>query len=486
MADRTKPARPPTGPPLSGATVLSSFEQTPYSYSSGSLEDTSERWAQIDCVLREELRSNLRFDIPDFVEAIFGQVLWLDKLAEVAFGLCRKGENPKYSEGSGWTEWPPVPSEGPVLNFLEDTMLHLKTSIENEVEYVTNRRRIYARPRDYFAGSGIKRRMNAGVEKDDGSSKNDPPLWEKILVVAELKSNPLEDHHELTFVELAQYAREVFLAQDRRFVLGFTLCGSIMRLWQFDRSGSSGSVSFDINKDGPRFVRIMLGYYLMSDKQLGVDPTIQYSDGKRYIDITREGQIERLVIIEDIRKQSTVVGRATTCWRAHCGENSSGKHLVIKDSWQYTERSEEGELIRKATENGVQNIARYYHHETVQIDGKDDDIFGNVRRGLMKGAPRRKFTTRSATRTLFQESFSKSMGKSSASQKSSRKRVSSPRPRSPDPKRSRSNLTMNDSESPNHDRIHRLVITYDPGKRIDEASSCLAIINGLLGAVSGK
>ncbi|KAH6960068.1 hypothetical protein BKA56DRAFT_600408 [Ilyonectria sp. MPI-CAGE-AT-0026] len=44
-----------------------------------------------------------------------------------------------------------------------------------------------------------------------------------------------------------------------------------------------------------------------------------------------------------------------------------GIPLIIKDSWQYPERDEEGELLCEATAKGVVNVARYYHHETVQI-----------------------------------------------------------------------------------------------------------------------
>lgn len=62
----------------------------------------------------------------------------------------------------------------------------------------------------------------------------------------------------------------------------------MMRLWHFDRSGSSGSSSFDINLDGLKFVRVMLGYHLMNDEQLGLDLTIQQSDGQRYVEITRD------------------------------------------------------------------------------------------------------------------------------------------------------------------------------------------------------
>jgi hypothetical protein len=56
--------------------------------------------------------------------------------------------------------------------------------------------------------------------------------------------------------------------------------------------------------------------------------------------------------------------------------------LVIKDSWQFIERDEEGELLQVATANGVVNVARYYHHETVQVRGADDDVRSNVRKGL--------------------------------------------------------------------------------------------------------
>jgi Fungal protein kinase len=53
--------------------------------------------------------------------------------------------------------------------------------------------------------------------------------------------------------------------------------------------------------------------------------------------------------------------------------------LVVKDSWQYPER-EEGQLLREATEKGVSNVARYYHHETVH--GIEDDVNGHIRKGL--------------------------------------------------------------------------------------------------------
>jgi hypothetical protein len=168
----------------------------------------------------------------------------------------------------------------------------------------------------------------------------------------------------------------------------------MMRLWQFDRSGSSASSSFDINEDGFKFTRVMLGYFLMNNEQLGLDPTTQQADGKRYMEITRNDKIERLILTEDITKQAVIVGRATTCWRAYRDGDESEEPLVVKDSWQYEERPEEG-----AYQGG--NGQRRAKHRPVlssrdgQVGGKNDDTIENVRRGLMKTCGRTTFRQKS-------------------------------------------------------------------------------------------
>jgi hypothetical protein len=47
---------------------------------------------------------------------------------------------------------------------------------------------------------------------------------------------------------------------------------------------------------------------------------------------------------------------------------------VIKDSWQYLEREEEGDLLQEAIEKGVVNVARHYCHETVHVASQRDDV----------------------------------------------------------------------------------------------------------------
>ena len=117
---------------------------------------------------------------------------------------------------------------------------------------------------------------------------------------------------------------------------------------------------------------------------------IQQLDGKRYVKITRKDKVERLILTKLIKKQTMIVGRATTCWMAYRDGDESKEPLIVKDSWQYEERPEEGELIQ-ATKKGVRNVARYYHHETFQVDGKNNDISENVRREMMRTCGRTLF-----------------------------------------------------------------------------------------------
>ena len=365
----------------------------------------------------------------------------------------------------------------------------------------TDSRQIYRGPGKYLDGTPIKRKMDVGFTAGNGQSGADNANthestdtrkrnWPEILVTGELKSDSDQDGQQKAWVDLATYAREVFRTQDRRFVLSFTLCGSRMRLWHFDRSGACGSSSFDINQDGLTFIRVMLGYYLMNDKQLGLDSTIQGPERQRYMEITRNGQVERLILTAKIKKQAAIVSRATTCWRAYRDTDETKKPLIVKDSWQYEERPEEGLLIQEATNGGVENIARYYHHETVRVGEEIDDTLGNVRRGLMKECGRTSFRQKAVKTPGVSAPVSQGTAVTRQMQPPSllRKRSSSSAQLElqSSAKRSRSSFQSQEPEKPLHNRVHRRIVTQDPGKHVYEASSLRGIINGFLGAIHGE
>lgn len=87
-------------------------------------------------------------------------------------------------------------------------------------------------------GSVSRRKLDVGLAYNPNNELEDSDQQScdlsHILIPGELKSNPLEDNYSSTWLDLLKYVREIFSAQARRFVLGFTLCGSIMRLWKFD------------------------------------------------------------------------------------------------------------------------------------------------------------------------------------------------------------------------------------------------------------
>ncbi|KAH7119563.1 hypothetical protein B0J11DRAFT_534071, partial [Dendryphion nanum] len=243
-------------------------------------ESTPSPRIHVDKVLKEEL-GHMYVDVAGFSEALFGEVSGLGPAAQAAFDKCKEGDNPLYLDNA-WRGWPEEAKEPDVLSWLALRIAQLA---------------------DFAKEHKLPVQGSTALQKLD---------------IGELKSNPQAD-------------KEVLAAQDsRRFVLGFTLCGPLMRLWLFDRLGGIASTQFDIHEDCLQF--------------LGFDPTI----------IERNNSKERLVIDKVIRRVSSVAGRATTY------------------SWQYPERGKE-----------VVNVARYYYHETVRVGGQDDDIRGNVRKCSM-------------------------------------------------------------------------------------------------------
>lgn len=431
-------------------------------------------------LLKEELRPGPRLDVPDFQQAIFGRVKELEQLAKMTFDRCQEGDEPLYVEGKGWVKWPSDANQEFVLAWLKE-----HTSYFSRWAKVAGRH-LYHGPGDHLDGSTGKRKMDVGFTS---MQKDDSPIskWAEILVVGDLKSNPDEDNQSQPWLDLATYVREVFHTQDRRFVLAFSICGSITRLWHFDRLGSSASLSFDINKDGYKFVYAMLGYLMMDDQQLGRDPTIGKIDGNRFIEIVRNGQPERLILIETLRKQAVIVGRATTCWKAFREGDSEKMPLVVKDSWQYPERPEEGEYFKEATKSGVRHIPSYYHHETVQVGEKDDDILSNVRCCQMKMCGRTSFRQRNPSKpdASDPEASGKILAGRLESRSISRKRSSSSIKNPSPPKRSRSSQLLKDEDDPLCNRVHRRIVTRDAYKPIDTASSLAALLNGLIGAING-
>ncbi|OAA41678.1 serine/threonine-protein kinase Sgk2 [Metarhizium rileyi] len=449
--------------------ITSSIQQTPWSQNTSSFVNSSELRQDVDRVLKQEL-GPLYVGIPNFYDTFFKGVLDLEIVAETVFSKCTKGDNPLFS--GGWTGWPTGAKESDVLTWFIDLIPRLDAFAGDRNSTLLRRRKLLAQPKIPRLGSTGKRSMDIGFVNSDITCRPNAAglryYWSHVLIAGELKNNPKADIASIAWINLARYAREVLAAQDtRRFVLGFTLCGSLMRVWEFDRLGGIASDQFDINKNGQLFVTTILGFLSMDEENLGFDPTMIVSTSERYIEIERNGQTERLIIDEVMKRAPCIAGRATTCWKAH-RKDDPHTPLVIKDSWQYIDRDEEGELIQEATEKGVINVARYYYHETVRVRHADDEIRNNIRKGLN--------VTRATNYRAERASVS---GSSGVKRPSSETDLALP----PSKRSCLASPTKEDILPPN--RVHRRIILRDYGKPIYKASSRVALLAALEGCIIG-
>jgi hypothetical protein len=151
-------------------------------------------------------------------------------------------------------------------------------------------------------------------------------------------------------------------------------------------------------------------------------------------------------------------------------------------------------LLREATEKGVVNVARYYHHETVHVGGSEDDVNGNVRKGLDIMKASNWFRIASASKAEGKMLPPRTSGtpigslQRSTSRSTARKRSSSslnaPLPSS---KRTYSSSPHKQGESQTKlNRVRRRIILRDYGKGIHKASSRIAILAALEGNITDK
>jgi Fungal protein kinase len=102
--------------------------------------------------------------------------------------------------------------------------------------------------------------------------------------MGELKQSEIRGKYTEELLVFYGHAREVFASQPtRRFLHGFFIRGSFMELWVFDRSGLYSCEKFNLHQDPHRFIKIMVGYSMMSDEELGVNTSIERDETGKYI-----------------------------------------------------------------------------------------------------------------------------------------------------------------------------------------------------------
>jgi hypothetical protein len=359
----SKPITPPTA-------LEKAVFDTPLRSSSASQRGIEQTHDEVDQRILEELTGRVYYDVGGFYERYFEGKVWTNNARDIY-----EESRAQYTEGR-WSDWPEPSLQSPFFEWFmkfQDTL------------FSRLRRRYLTSANKVLRGSEADRKLDIFLTPTDAALPDGEHDWSNVLVIGEHKQNPDEDRSAKTLVQLAGYGREVFGSQpERRFVPGFTICGSVMRLWIFDRSGPYNSEKFDIHKEPERFVKVLAGYAMMSDAELGLNTFIKRDGNDKYI-VTRDVRIS----LEDkpIASTKAIVCRGTTCYRGK-RPGSTDWEYVVKFAWPSDKRQREGELLKLAKENGVTGIAVWFNHEQITIDG-DPDTISHLRRAMKFGSPRR-------------------------------------------------------------------------------------------------
>ncbi|KAL5318088.1 hypothetical protein ACEPPN_015192 [Leptodophora sp. 'Broadleaf-Isolate-01'] len=363
LVARTNPATPPTA-------FSKILFDTPLRSSSASQRGIEQTHDEVDQRIREELTGRVFDNVGGFYERYFEGNAWTNNARDI-YEVSRA----QYAEGR-WSGWP----EPAVQGLFFEWFMKFQDTVLSGLG-----RRYYTSANQVLRGSEADRKLDIFLTSVDVTLSNSEHDWSSVLVIGEHKQNPGEDCSTKTLIQLAGYAREVFGSQpDRRFVPGFTICGSMMRLWVFDRSGAYNSEKFDIHKEPERFVKAIAGYALMTDAELGLNTFIKRDGNGKYI-LTRNVRIS----LEDkpIASTKAIVCRGTTCYRGRRSDSTDWEY-VVKFAWPSDKRQREGRLLKLAKDRGVTGIAEWFNHEQITIDG-DPDTISHLRQAMEFGAQRK-------------------------------------------------------------------------------------------------
>ncbi len=174
------------------------------------------------------------------------------------------------------------------------------------------------------------------------------------LIVGRVTRDSAE--YQRGLLDLCGDAREIFTEQPTRcFLHGFYVHGSMVELWVFDRVSLYCCEAFDFNKELHRFVTTLVGYTMMSDAELGLNPLIKADAEDMHITI-RDDLTAKPVVLHlaepAIASPKNIIYDGPTCYRA-TAPGSHTQDLVVKFVWRRDTARPEERLLKMAVERHV-------------------------------------------------------------------------------------------------------------------------------------
>ncbi|KAL1952767.1 hypothetical protein VTO42DRAFT_4273 [Malbranchea cinnamomea] len=319
------------------------FDNTPITQTSASTQDSEQTRLLVEARVFEEIRGCTYRNVSGFFEKYFEGRDWTDRSREVY-------ESAKNRHVDGrWIGLGDLPSPYEV----QDWLFQLQDDLLSK-----ERRRYYTvnDARD-LVHDETRRQIDLVVKRKGGSQPAADHDLKDIEVIGELTAS--DERVKEPLVQLAWYARDVFSVQPtRRYLHAFTICGSLMTTWVFDRSGCYSQCRFNIHKEPERFIRVIAGYTMMDEDELGLDTFMERDgDRRRFIHVEHEGRPRKLQLEpHPLIRQRAIVCRGTSCYLAKDPDSEDYDH-VAKFSWVSARRRPEAELFKLAKERNVKGIA---------------------------------------------------------------------------------------------------------------------------------
>ncbi|KAJ8119627.1 hypothetical protein ONZ43_g3466 [Nemania bipapillata] len=188
-------------------------------------------------------------------------------------------------------------------------------------------------------------------------------------------SIPVMAEDDDDILRFCERARQVFENQPTRcFVHGFLVRGATLELWVFDRSGAYSSERIDLAQRPDLLVRVLAGYTLMSDKEVGFNTFVKPAAPGLGSYVTFGRRDKFYLRPWFIATADYMVGPGTTCFVASTWKRGEADN-VIKFSWREDEESTELRLLERAHERNAWGV--------IQLVGYKDLVnIADLREGL--------------------------------------------------------------------------------------------------------
>ncbi|KAF5120296.1 hypothetical protein E5D57_013649 [Metarhizium anisopliae] len=477
---------PPSIPP--------SFE-TPITHSSASQQGSEQTRRKIEPRVFEEIRHCTHRAVEGFHEKYFEGHKWNRRAKRIW-----QSAKSRYSDkDKRWTQLSDAATEDEVCGWL----------LNLQEELLATERAAYFRSNGgNKVGTEASRQLDLFVKMRRDKAADAKHHWGHVLVVGELKQS--DNKNKSLWLQVGSAVRMVFAFQPTRlFVHAFTLTGTEMETWIFDRSGPYSGATFDIHKEPEKFIRVMCAYLMMSDEELGLDTFTKAKDNKLFVTMPAEarGKKRKWQLELDpnpISHQRAIVCRGTSCFLAKPTGRAEFDR-VVKYSWTSNMRPPEADLLNKANERGVKGLARVvgYHKEVTSISRlREGLVFSTPHR--FRGVPRSANTSFSQSQPPLSHSFSQFPSLSIANSGHGKRKSTDWSSHSS--KRSRSNSQLADAEraengvtypiqepqgasliqqdeAPYGNRILRVLAISPAGRSISQFKSVVELLEGLRDAI---